>query len=68
MHTLTASRPNTHTPRPMPASTTAARFDDIAPARRERELGVGYGRSSGYASGHRSYSPMAATPGLFQVR
>lgn len=41
--------------RPLP---TAAR-----PARRERDFGVGYGASSGYASA-RGYAPRAMAPGF----
>jgi uncharacterized membrane protein YkvA (DUF1232 family) len=36
--------------------------------RRERDTGAGYGKSSGYASGKRSYSDRGWRPGLFRAR
>ena len=36
--------------------------------RRERDFGVGYGRSSGYASGKRAYADRSWRPGLMRVR
>ncbi|MDO5609406.1 MAG: hypothetical protein Q4G62_01260 [Pseudomonadota bacterium] len=35
--------------------------------RRQRDLGVGYGRSSGYADGQRRYAPVNRSPEMFRV-
>ncbi|MGY0505674.1 hypothetical protein [Luteimonas sp. e5] len=51
-------------PHGLPSPASAA---GVPLPRRERDLGVGYGRSSGYADGLRRYvAPVA--PALFRVR
>lgn len=35
--------------------------------RRQRDLGIGYGRSSGYADGQRRYAPTNRSPDMFRV-
>ncbi|RMH90944.1 hypothetical protein EBB59_09210 [Lysobacter pythonis] len=38
------------------------------PRRRERDIGVGYGRSSGYADERRGYAPARPAPVMFRIR